>query len=328
MKAVSVIVPVYNAEAYLERCIKSLVSQSCADLEIILVDDGSKDNSLRICREWERRDNRIKVISQPNCGVSSARNAGIKEAVGDFLMLLDSDDWLAADACEKLLARAINENADCVVCGLRQTSGNIWAPAFDRVYHDLASFKCDFTYWISTELLSSSVNKIYKRGLVTELYPEDMSFGEDLVFVLNYLRHCNRISFTQEPLYQHEVYNSVSLTHSFVPARFSNLEEIQNAILDFADDKDKSNPRIYDKYLKDALHLTRMLYKDKGGPYARKKEIASQWLEQSYIRKLKLSDYQLHWKDKILLHCLQTGCFFGVNFIVNGKGYINVFTKK
>ena len=328
MKTVSVIVPVYNAEAYLERCINSLACQSHADLEIILVDDGSKDGSLRICQEWEQWDGRIKVISQPNRGVSSARNAGIKGATGDFLMLLDSDDWLAADACEKLLSRAEKKDADCVVCGLKQTSGNIWAPAFDKDYPDLDSFKRDFIYWISTELLSSSVNKIYKRELVTELYPENMSFGEDLVFVLNYLRHCNRISFTQEPLYQHEVYNSVSLTHSFVPARFSNLEDIQNAILDFADNKDMSNPRIYDKYVKDALHLTRMLYKDKGVPYARKKEIASQWLEQSYIIKLKFSNYQLHWKDKMLFHCLQTGCFFGVNLIVNGKEYINVFTKR
>ena len=171
-------------------------------------------------------------------------------------------------------------------------------------------------YWINTELLSSSVNKIYKRGLITELYPENMSFGEDLVFVLNYLKHCNRISFTQEPLYQHEVYNSVSLTHSFSPARFSNLEDIQKAILDFADDKNKINPRIYDKYVKDALHLTRMWYKNKNVPYIRKKEIIGEWLKQSYIRKLKISDYQLHWKDRMLLHCLHMSCFIGINLIV------------
>ena len=78
MKTISVIVPVYNTEAYLDRCIKSLFCQSYADLEIILVDDGSKDGSLRICRKWEQRDSRIQVISQPNLGVSSARNEGIR----------------------------------------------------------------------------------------------------------------------------------------------------------------------------------------------------------------------------------------------------------
>ena len=103
MKTISVIVPVYNTEAYLDRCIKSLFCQSYADLEIILVDDGSKDGSLRICRKWEQRDSRIQVISQPNLGVSSARNEGIRKSTGDLIMLLDSDDWLAADACEKLL---------------------------------------------------------------------------------------------------------------------------------------------------------------------------------------------------------------------------------
>lgn len=320
--AISVIVPVYNAENYLDRCIKSLLGQSYADLEIIMVDDGSTDGSLRICQEWQQRDSRISVISQPNRGVSSARNEGIRKSTGDFIMLLDSDDWLAADACEKLLALIKGKNADCVVCGLKQTSGNIWAPAFDKDYTDPASFKRDFIYWLNTELLSSSVNKIYKRCLLQELYPENMSFGEDLVFVLNYLSHSNRITFTQEPLYRHEVYNSVSLTHSFAPARFSNLEDIQKAILDFANDKDKTGPRIYDKYVKDALHLTRMLYKDKNVPYIRKKKIIDGWLKQSYMRKLKNSDYELHWKDRMLFCSLHMSWFIGINLIVNGKGYI------
>lgn len=84
--------------------------------------------------------------------------------------------WLLMHA--KTIGTNKGKNADCIVCGLKQTSGNIWAPAFDKDYSDLASFKCDFIYWINTELLSSSVNKIYKRGLITELYPENMSFGE------------------------------------------------------------------------------------------------------------------------------------------------------
>ena len=83
-----------------------------------------------------------------------------------------------------------------------------------------------------------------------------------------------------------------------------------------------------DKYVKDALHLTRMWYKNKNVPYIRKKEIIGEWLKQSYIRKLKISDYQLHWKDRMLLHCLHMSCFIGINLIVNGKEYINSLSKE
>ena len=319
---ISVIVPVYNTANYLDRCIESVVGQTYKHVEIILVDDGSKDDSLQICERWAKQDGRIQVMPQSNKGVSSARNTGIKNATGDYLILLDSDDWLAIDTCEKLLAYIVQQNADCVVCGLKQTSGNIWAPAFNRLYENLTAFKHDFIYWLDTELLSSSVNKIYKRAKVKDLYPEDMSYGEDLVFVLNYLKHCERISFIKEPFYQHEVYNSVSLTHSFAPIRFLNMEYIQQSILAFADEEGKKNIRIYDKYMRDAIRSIRMWYNSKGIPLTRKNYVVRQWINGSYMKKLKSSDYHLHWKDRLILYCLRRNIFMGINLIVNGKEYI------
>lgn len=319
---ISVIVPIYNTANYLDRCVESLVGQTYKYVEIILVDDGSKDDSLQICEKWAQQDGRIQVITQSNKGVSSARNTGIRNATGDYLILLDSDDWLATDTCEKLLAHIIQQNADCVVCGLKQTSGNIWAPAFNRLYENLTAFKHDFIYWLDTELLSSSVNKIYKRAKVKDLYPEDMSYGEDLVFVLNYLKHCGRISFIKEPFYQHEVYNSVSLTHSFAPVRFLNMEYIQQAILAFADEEGKKNIRIYDKYMRDTIRSIRMWYKSKGISLTRKNDVVRQWINSSYMKRLESSDYHLHWKDRLILYCLKRNVFMGINLIVNGKEYI------
>ena len=104
MKAkISIIVPIYNAETTLERCISSLVHQSYKDIEIILVNDGSQDHSLQICERFAKEDSRIIVIDKENGGVSSARNIGISKAGGEFLMFCDSDDWVKRDYCKDML---------------------------------------------------------------------------------------------------------------------------------------------------------------------------------------------------------------------------------
>lgn len=116
MKKISIIVPIYNAENHLEKCIKSILTQTVEDLELILVDDGSKDNSLSICKAYANKDSRIKVIHQKNAGVSAARNHGIEVAEGDFIGFVDSDDWIDAHMYEILLEEAKKTNADVVMC--------------------------------------------------------------------------------------------------------------------------------------------------------------------------------------------------------------------
>ena len=113
---ISIIVPVYNAEKYLEQCINSLVSQSLPDIEIIFVDDGSVDSSLDILKNHAIKDNRIVVITQENQGVSVARNTGLKSVQGDNYMFVDSDDWIELDMCQKMYNLAIDNDADCVMC--------------------------------------------------------------------------------------------------------------------------------------------------------------------------------------------------------------------
>lgn len=319
---ISIVIPVYNAADYLNRCIKSVIGQTYHHLEIILVDDGSKDNSLQICKDWGEKDDRIQVIGQINKGVSSARNVGIKNATGDYLLLLDSDDWLVTDACEKLLRCMEQQSADCVIYGLKQTSGNIWTPKFDRTYKSLAAFKNDYIYWIGTELLSPSVNKIYKRSKIMKLFPEEMSYGEDLVFVLNYLSNCERISFIRDTYYQHNVYNYGSLTHTFVPTRFSDLESIQRAILAFADDEGKKDKHIFDKYVRDSIRMIRMCYKCNNLSLAEKNNSISKWMAGSYLKDLNDSNLNLTWKERLLLFCAKNSIHIGLNLIVNGKAYI------
>lgn len=120
MKKFSVVVPCYNVERYLPQCIESLCKQTLADIEIILVDDGSPDNSGKICDEWAERDNRIKVIHKANGGVSAARNDGMTIATGEYIIFCDSDDWLPENAIESLYNEGKRTNADVVIGNVYQ----------------------------------------------------------------------------------------------------------------------------------------------------------------------------------------------------------------
>lgn len=317
----SVVVPIFNASRYLNRCIESIVNQTIKDIEIILVDDGSKDDSLSICTEWSTKDRRIIIVEQENSGVSSARNKGIEIAKGKFILLLDSDDWLALNTIEILLREQQKNNADCVVFGFNQTSGNIWAPCENRLYKSLNALKNDFIFWLNTELLSSSVNKLYKRELINKYYPNDMAFGEDLIFSLDYLEQCNCISFIKDPLYQHEVYNNASLTHTFNIKRFKDIETIQTRINSFA--LENCDIQLYKKYVDDCIRIIRsfLLCNEK---YRIKKEVLYAWFEESYLKDLKLTNYKLVWQNHLLLRAIQIHLFSFADLIVNWRRIIKI----
>ena len=119
---ISVVIPVYKVEAYLERCVTSVLNQSMNDLEVILVDDGSPDHCPVICDEYANQDERVKVIHKENGGLSSARNAGLKKACGEYISLIDSDDFVAPNFYEVLLGNAIKNDADISERKLYQSS--------------------------------------------------------------------------------------------------------------------------------------------------------------------------------------------------------------
>lgn len=116
MIKLSIIVPIYNAQNHLKKCIESIINQTEKDIEIILIDDGSTDDSLKICNEYQRKDFRINVIHQNNSGVSIARNQGIKIAKGEYIGFVDSDDWIDLDMFKRLLEEAKKTDADIVMC--------------------------------------------------------------------------------------------------------------------------------------------------------------------------------------------------------------------
>lgn len=322
---VSIIVPVYNAERTIDRCLNSLVNQTYDHIEILIVNDGSIDSSGVKCDRYAEIDTRVKVFHIENKGVSNARNCGIANSTGDFIIFVDSDDYLTDIACEILVNHQLALDDDCVVYGFRQLSGSIWAPEYSQHYSSLKEFKKDYIQWLNTELLSSSVNKLYKRSKVVKSFPDNMSFGEDLIFSLNYLSSCETISFITSPLYVHDNLNVNSLSHSFNLNRFRDIEKIQGAILDF--DDNIADKRIYSKYISDCVRIVRECLRMATLSFYEKRRYLYSWLEKSYLSSLCLHSYSMDWRNRLMMFCFKNRMLFLSHLVVNGKRILKRLVK-
>ncbi len=198
---VSVIVPVYNAEKYLNRCVDSILSQTMTDFELLLIDDGSKDNSGRICDEYSEKDARVRVFHKPNGGVSSARNLGLDNAIGKWITFCDADDvvlpsWLSNfidNACDSvdyvvqgfLADKPIHETDDNQCSNNREVSFSFEGTVEDGV---LLMSKNNMLGYVWCKLFKQSIIKQFNVSF-NELY----NYQEDMIFNLSYLQHCKRI---------------------------------------------------------------------------------------------------------------------------------------
>lgn len=213
---ISVIVPVYNAEKTIERCILSLVHQSYSNMEIILVNDGSRDDSLMLCQEFAEKDPRIIVIDKDNGGVSSARNMGISKASGDFLMFCDSDDWVKTDYCRDMLQYYSEDQL--LMCEIEERTKNKEREEIQDTEQDVYIEEISKSKFLEykDKGLGSPTNKLFKRNIVIDnklKFPENLFLGEDLAFVLSYLRCISGdILFLHKKLYVYQVENNNSLS--------------------------------------------------------------------------------------------------------------------
>lgn len=204
---VSVIVPVYKVEKYLEKCVSSIISQTYKNLEIILVDDGSPDNCPNMCDEFAKKDKRIKVIHKENGGLSDARNAGLDIMTGDFVCFVDSDDWVEKNYVEEMLNIQQKTNADVVACGINlvdEESGEV------GIYYKLdktttfESSEIIEKYYNGNGIISGVAwNKLYKKQIFENLrYPKGIVF-EDVAIILNILFQCKKVVILKDMLYNY-----------------------------------------------------------------------------------------------------------------------------
>lgn len=200
---VSVIVPVYNVEKYIRRCVDSILSQTFTDFELLLVDDGSKDKSAVICDGYVTDDHRIRVLHKENGGVSSARNLGIEEAKGEWISFVDADDWIDSDYLENLLK--VGRNSDIVISGFQYVllrGGKLFflntvTPSLKLSYDELFSLP---------HLMSTPWCKLFKTNIIkgnAVRFDEKMKMGEDRCFVNAYLCHVENIYFSEYSGYRY-----------------------------------------------------------------------------------------------------------------------------
>lgn len=217
MKKISVIVPVYNASATLDRCLCSVLDQTYEFFEVILVDDGSVDDSPAICDRYAEEDSRFRVIHKANGGVSSARNAGLQVANGDFLMFLDADDVLSHDAMEIMSSK----DCDLIMGGFRKVAAGkidyVRVPKYDKVYEGamlLSDFLNDNIGRSDCFMLNSSCFKLYRRSLIHESglkFDESLKYGEDKMFVFNFLKYISSARTVDKVVYDYiQVEDSLS----------------------------------------------------------------------------------------------------------------------
>lgn len=222
---ISVIVPVYNVEKYIDRCVLSILGQTHKSIEIILVDDGSTDKSGEICDKYQKSDSRVRVIHKHNGGLSSARNAGIDIANGNYIGFVDSDDYIELDMYELLYNNIIKEKADISVCGMYdcyKSSDKLKINPYS--YEVLSKIEAIHSIFEGRISGASAVNKLYKRELFNNIrYPEGKT-SEDAFVIVDILSKCSKVVMesTQKYYYYHRE-NSIT-TSKFSPRQFDVID--------------------------------------------------------------------------------------------------------
>lgn len=239
---VSIIVPVYKVEYWLPKCIKSLLAQTYKNIEIILVDDGSPDKSGQICDKFAKKDSRIKVIHKENGGVSSARNAGIDAAEGEYICFVDSDDWLSEDAIETLYAEFLKNNVQIAIANMitvGKRNGLFRIVNKERIisFNDPDNLFLDLYQEVS---LSGLLGKLFSGKIIKNneiFFKEGMKFGEDVLFLLECFKNCSAISLIEKPIYYYNRLVSESAITRYYPELTDWLLALTEARRDLVNEK-------------------------------------------------------------------------------------------
>lgn len=247
---ISIIVPVYKAENFLHKCVDSILSQTFRDIEVLLIDDGSPDNSGIICDEYAKKDNRVRVIHQENRGVSVARNRGIQEASGTYIGFVDSDDWISEDMYQTMYQELITHNCDIVICDALTVyeKGNTENDTILGLPQDCILNKETLCPELMLELAGAVWRCVYKRELIQNncvTFPTGLKFSEDRIFNIYAMGNAQKICYIKKPLYMRYM-NMDSCVNRFHPDHFKHAQmaarETEQAIrLTWNDEKEYHN---------------------------------------------------------------------------------------
>ena len=249
---ISVIVPVYKTEQYLERCIMSILTQTYTNIELILVDDGSPDNCPDMCDSYVKMDERVKVIHKTNGGVSSARNAGLEAAKGEYISFIDSDDYIEPDMYEKLIEKAMEYDCDVVMCDCVKENGehsNLYTHDVRGGFYNYEQLLNEhYPHLLMMENIEypatiSNVTILWKSVLNTDdlRYEPNIRFSEDLLFGAKLLRKAKSFYYMKGEALYHYVFNENSASHIFADNKWDDYISLYKCI-----DREFSNDSQFD----------------------------------------------------------------------------------
>ena len=236
---ISIIIPVYNVEKYLKECLESIINQSYNNIEIIIINDGSTDNSKDICKEFSKFDKRIIYIEETNHGVSHARNIGLEKATGNYIAFVDSDDWVNEKMIEILYKNAIKYNSDIIACDyfickdnsqIEHSLGiqNEVITNKEQMYNKLFSTKY-YGGYLWNKLIKREC--IFKDNKVQIKFNEDIKIEEDTLFIANILRNVKKIVYLpSEKLYYYRIRNNSAVRFNYSKKDLSKLKSLKEFI--------------------------------------------------------------------------------------------------
>lgn len=300
MIKLSIIVPVYNAEAFLERAINSISSYKGNDIEFILINDGSTDNSKSICDRFANQDSRIKVFHIENRGVSHARNFGMKKSEGEYIQFIDSDDFLTENAVEEILDAIKKYNSDLVNFGYIKYYKNELKRSEikynELIVNDYNKFLAVCGYGYKNLLLHSPCFKVYKKDILVRNnieFNENFDFGEDLLFNIEYLKVIDNVSIIPKALYNYNLeQGDNSLTNKYREDRFEKFYLLVRKLVDFLKSREfdtKENlENIYSTFYISSLYCTQHIAFAENINYEKKTNLINEVVNNELVRSLAL----------------------------------------
>lgn len=245
MKKISVIIPVYNVEKYLFRCVDSIIGQTYHNIEIILVDDGSTDSSPKICDEYQKIDKRVKVIHKKNSGAASSRNIGLANAKGDYIAFIDSDDYIELDMYENMMKINEEYNCDIVLCDCYKENENTREVFTHNIREGFYNKEMLYKEYFPTLLMTNSVNYpptisncvcLFNKMLLEShqiFYKDGLRFSEDLLFGSQAMYYANSFYYMKNHCYYHYMYNPTSVTNVFYKNKWDIMKQLHIEIEKF-----------------------------------------------------------------------------------------------
>lgn len=221
---VSIIIPVYNTEQYLSRCIDSIQAQSFTDFELLLIDDGSKDNSGKICDEYAAKDSRVRVFHKENGGVSSARNWGLEKSQGEWIIFIDSDDWISGSMLLDMYEKAISEKSDLAYCDLKMVFNEhtevLHIAKYDSIKVNMLNNFIKSTFGTVVGMLAK--RRLYESNQVH--FPIGVKFCEDFYVAVRLMLFSEKICYIPTAYYCYNRQNEGSASYSFSQAHSDSVQ--------------------------------------------------------------------------------------------------------